>query len=266
MATSWSTDLHRRVDNDEDMSPVPVYRITQSLVVKQPLALERANMEYVREHTTIPVPRVYHPHLDWLVMDHVDGEMLYECWHKQSAFMQFRIACTLRLYLKQLRSLKGAEIGALGSGRVFGILFQDYEFGPFDSISRFKRFCEYVSLVGWEMQTASSRSRSLPAPSAPRLPLDWNPVFTHGDLNPSNILLDKRGTLWFIDWAFAGFYPPWMDSLVMRHFDEEVFRNSVSPSWVSYRQFIAGETSAGDGRFWDCFYPAIHRFQNTWMY
>lgn len=220
-------------------------------------------MEYVRQHTTIPVPRIHHPHLDWLVMDYVDGEMLYECWHKQSAFMQFRIACTLRLYIKQLRSLKGTNVGALDSGQVSGILFQDYEFGPFDSTRRFKRFCEYVSLVGWDMRTKLLRRQQQPRPPVPRLPADWTPVFTHGDLNPSNILLDKRGTLWLVDWAFAGFYPPWMDSLVMRHFNEDVLRDSVSPSWVRYRHFIAGETSADDGQFWDCFYPAIHRFQGS---
>ena len=223
-------------------------------------------MEYVRRYTTIPVPRIHHPDLDWLVMDHIEGEMLYECWHKQSTFMQFRIACTLRLYIRQLRSLKDANVGALSSGQVSGILFQDYNFGPFDSARRFKGFCEYVSLVGWDMRARLYRSRGQPIPPAPRVPVDWTPVFTHGDLNPSNILLDKRGTLWLIDWAFAGFYPPWMDSLVMRHFDEDVFRDSVSRSWVRYRHFIAGKTSADDGHFWDCFYPAIHRFQDNWRH
>lgn len=257
MATAWSKDLHRRVGNDENLPPVAVFRITPSLVAKPLLPSERASMEYVRQHTTIPVPRVYHPHLDWLIMDHIDGEMLYECWHKQTALMKFRIACTLRLYLKQLRSLEGGNVGTMGSGQVSCILFQDHEFGPFDSPRRFRRFCQYLSLVGWEMRV---KMRSTPAPSPPRVPVEWKPVFAHGDLNPSNILLDRRGTLWLVDWGYAGFYPPWMDSLVMRHFNEDVLRDSVSPSWTSYRHFIAGETLADDETFWDCIYPAVHRF------
>lgn len=215
-------------------------------------------MDYVRRYTTIPVPRVYHPHLKWLVMDHVDGEMLYECWNKQNAFMKFRIACTLRLYLKQLRTLKGANVGALGSGQVSGILFQDHQFGPFDSTRRFKRFCEYLSVIGWEMRV--NMCDITPTPPPPRVPVDWTPIFTHGDLNPSNILLDKQGVLWVVDWAYAGFYPPWMDSLVMRHFNEDVLCDSVSPSWTRYRHFIAGDVATDCGDFWDCIYPAIHRF------
>ena len=109
-------------------------------------------------------------------MDHIDGEMLYECWHKQSTLMQFRITCTLRLYLKQMRSIERASVGTLGSGRVFGILFQDYEFGPFDTPRRFKHFCQYVSSVGWDMQTRFCRARGQQTPPVPRLPADWTPV------------------------------------------------------------------------------------------
>ncbi|KZT74162.1 hypothetical protein DAEQUDRAFT_787450 [Daedalea quercina L-15889] len=151
-AEAWSQNLHRRVSNDENMPPVLVFRITELLVAKRPFSSEQTSMEYVRQHTSIPVLCVHHPHLNWLIMDYVDGDMLYEYWAKQSRFTQYRIACALRLYIKQLRSLKSVNVGALGTGRVSGILFQDYAFGPFDYVWRFQRFCGCVSLVGWEMR------------------------------------------------------------------------------------------------------------------
>ena len=33
-------------------------------------------------------------------------------------------------------------------------------------------------------------------------------VLTHQDLSPRNLILDGSGTVWVIDWAFAGAYPP----------------------------------------------------------
>ncbi|PIL26985.1 hypothetical protein GSI_10123 [Ganoderma sinense ZZ0214-1] len=55
-------------------------------------------MELVRQHTIIPVARDLCPALSYLVMNVVDGDMLYECWTRLSHVMQFRVAFTLRLY------------------------------------------------------------------------------------------------------------------------------------------------------------------------
>ncbi|KZT00512.1 uncharacterized protein LAESUDRAFT_732244 [Laetiporus sulphureus 93-53] len=107
-------------------------------------------MEYVRQHTSIPIPRAYHNHFSWLIMDRVDGQMLYECWNEQSAFMKFRIACTLRLYVNQLRSITSERAGGITDGMIGGVVFDHVERGPFDSVRRFRRFCELVSFVGWK--------------------------------------------------------------------------------------------------------------------
>ena len=41
-------------------------------------------------------------------------------------------------------------------------------------------------------------------------------VFTHQDLNPRNIIVGEDGRLWLIDWAWAGYYPPWFEYVTMR--------------------------------------------------
>ncbi|KIM39116.1 hypothetical protein M413DRAFT_29675 [Hebeloma cylindrosporum] len=54
-----------------------------------------------------------------------------------------------------------------------------------------------------------------PIPEEPQFPdhEEWPLVFTHGDLSLSNIMLSDDGTLWIVDWADSGFYPPWMEAL-----------------------------------------------------
>ena len=235
----------------ENASHVTVNRITASLVVKNPSPSERATLDFVRKNTTIPIPRDLCPHLSYLVMDFVDGEMLYECWDKLSRIMQFRIACTLRLYTKQLRSLTHSVPGALDSGRIRGAMFDQFVYGPFASVRSFRQFCEFVAFQGWHARVLGANGGTIPP--LPRSDFTWRPVFTHFDLNSSNIMLDRRGGLWIMDWANAGFYPPTMESVAMRQIDEIFHPDDVSPSWRRYRSFIAGETSREVEEFWDNF-------------
>ncbi|KAM5530676.1 hypothetical protein V8D89_015648 [Ganoderma adspersum] len=247
---TWGEELKRRLGM-ENASHVTVNRITASLVVKNPSPSERASLDFVRKNTTIPIPRDLCPHLCYLVMDFVDGEMLYECWDKLSRVMQFRIACTLRLYTKQLRSLTHPIPGALDSGRIRGAMFDQFVYGPFASVRSFSRFCEFVAFQGWHARVLGADGETIPP--LPRSDFAWTPVFTHFDLNSSNVMLDRRGGLWIMDWANAGFYPPTMESIAMRQIDEIFHPDDVPPSWRRYRSFIAGETSREVEEFWDNF-------------
>ena len=213
---------------------------------------EIANIEFVRRNTSISVPRIHTTPSGYTVMDFIDGEMLCSCWHKLSTLMQFRIACTMRLYVKQLRSLKNKTVGALENGHVGGIAFELDDYGTFKSSEHFARFCEWVALDIWaERAVVPSKSR------VARPQIDWSPVFTHGDLNSSNILLDKRGSLWIIDWEMAGFYPSSMEAHCMRTVDED--RKFVPSFHRRYRRFIFNQTHEEE-RFWICFTANISRF------
>ncbi|PIL32625.1 hypothetical protein GSI_05329 [Ganoderma sinense ZZ0214-1] len=249
---AWGENLKRRL-GAEDALYVTVNRITPSLVVKRPTHSERATLEFVRQNTKIPVPRDHCPHLSYLVMDFIDGEMLYECWDKLSRFMQFRIACTLRLYMKQLCSLTRSTPGALLDGRVGGAIFDENVYGPFPDAQSFRRFCEFVAFHGWKTRMLGAIGDGKTIPSLVRLDMVWTPVLTHGDLNLSNIMLDRRGSLWVMDWANAGFYPPSMEPIAMCQIDEIVHEEDVPPSWRRYRSFIAGGTSAEEEEFWGNF-------------
>lgn len=162
--------------------------------------------------------------------------------------MQFRIACTLQLYIKQLQSLRGEQVGALEDGMVTGGLFTYEEYGPFESPLRFRRWCEFVALTGWKDIIHAGTNKASSRPSYDR---DWCLVFTHGDLSTHNIIVDKRGVLWLIDWDSAGFYPPCFESLAMRLSEDQDFQGQSS--WIGYRSFIAGKVKPSQEWFWDCF-------------
>ncbi|KAI0325103.1 hypothetical protein GY45DRAFT_1375033 [Cubamyces sp. BRFM 1775] len=164
-------------------------------------------MEYVRQYTS------YHLHLSWFHMDYIEGEMLMECWDKQSWFLQFRTACTLRLYIQQLHSLKRGTMGTV------------------DTVRQFKRFCDMVALERWKIIAIRHEMDGLAWPAMPTLPTDWTPMFIHGDLNASNVMLDKQGCLWVLDWHTAGFYPPCLEALSMQFVDDELNADYTPHSW-----------------------------------
>ena len=215
-------------------------------------------MAYVREHTTIPVPQPRYPHLSsWLVMDLVPGQMPLECWEKQSSFMKFRIACTLRGYISQLRRLSGITPGTVVGGSVDGILFEDEERGPFDSSTSFRHWCEMVAHYGW-CSIITHHRHVLPSQGPPPYPVmgnEWPLVFTHGDLNLGNIMLSEDGVLWIIDWASSGFFPPWLESVAIKIYSD------APSSWRWLRWFIAG-TYPQYEYFWDLFIQDVHRFHS----
>lgn len=78
-------------------------------------------------------------------------------------------------------------------------------------------FASYDELTSWFMHKldVNRQIRGTPKENLhfdSSLPL----VLTHLDLHPHNILLDREGRVWLIDWEYAGFYPQWFEYVVMQ--------------------------------------------------
>lgn len=253
-ARAWDAALVKDINPSATST---CHKITPHLVVKAALGDEFSAMAYVRSNTRIPVPQPRYPHLrKWLVMDFIEGTMLLKCWESQSLWMKLRIACTLRGYIKQLRRLKGTRPGSVSDGFIeYHTLFDDQQLGPFTSARRFQVWSERIAHSGWVRCVQWRRSDNVEWDEAP-YPImggdQWSLVFTHGDLNLSNIILSKDNVLWIVDWASGGFFPPWLETVGVKYSEPPV-------SFARFVPFIYGSYPEYEN-FWTWFRDDVHRY------
>ncbi|PPQ89933.1 hypothetical protein CVT25_009988 [Psilocybe cyanescens] len=218
----------------------PTWKIAPTLILKRLDPSERFNNIFVRAHTNIPVPQPRYLHLKKaLITDFIPGSMLLACWDSLSAFYQFRIACTLRRYVSQMRRITSERPGSIDRGLVKGHLFEpDLWNGPFRDVETFRNWIQHIAYTGW-IRSDSDESDINASPSKLKFPpkCDWTPVLTHCDLSLGNVMLSDDGILWVIDWAYSGFYPPWLESMGMRRYDH------APESWKQWYWFITGSSS-----------------------
>ncbi|KAG6815170.1 hypothetical protein H0H87_004429, partial [Tephrocybe sp. NHM501043] len=253
-AKKWAHDIHK---DAMGFGAPAVYKITPTLLVKSLSPPEMASMCYLRRHTTIPIPQPRYPHLQsWMVMDFIEGAMLKDCWPSLGLFMKLRVACTLRGYISQLRQLRSDVPGRLGDGIVRGPQFEEVEIGPFKSAKHFQHFCELIAQFAWNSLVRTRRPAQPPSPVS-NDHKDHPLVFTHGDLNLTNLLLDNNGVLWVIDWAESGFYPECLESAAMSRYDTT---NLTFKSWERLRWFISGSYPSCQV-FWDYVEQKVQNFR-----
>ena len=207
-------------------------------------------MLFVRRNTRIPVPQPRYAIGDsWLLMDRIEGHSLDRTWETLSLFMQFRIACTLRCYVKQLHSLTSTLPGH--DGIVSGDPFFCCEHGPFEDSNRLRLFCEMVAFESWRNLAHLPAYKDPPTISAHET---WSLVFSHTDIHPGNVMLDNNNIVWLIDWADAEFLPAWVESSVMK------LSHKWPLSWMRWTSFIAGNVPPRYGYLWEL---AFLQFDNV---
>uniref|UniRef100_A0A0W0G3A6 Aminoglycoside phosphotransferase domain-containing protein n=1 Tax=Moniliophthora roreri TaxID=221103 RepID=A0A0W0G3A6_MONRR len=223
-AQEWDHQLSQRLNTEPSfIALISAHLITPSFIAKRPLLSEVAAIEYMQQNTSIPTPRIHLSTELWLVMDHIDGAMLYECWDRLSLFMWFCVICTLRLYVKQLHSLKVSDdrdrAWALEDSVLQRVVcaIDEKELHP-GSGRRLQQLCECVFLIG--RRETHTLNVHFPFDD---YKMDWSLVFNHSNLNPSNIMLAKNSSLWLIDWGFAGFYPAFFETIAMKVVDELLY-------------------------------------------
>ncbi|KAK7689161.1 hypothetical protein QCA50_007852 [Cerrena zonata] len=239
--------LARIQANDTTVYQSQVRMVTATLVAKSPTPYERYNMEFVRKHTTIPVPQPRYRHFEsWLLMDRIEGRTLEDCWNSLSFFMQFRIACTMRCYMKQLRGLTGTAPGN-PDRCIGGNIFECNEWGPFNNARQFRRFCEASARSQWIARTIQyTQNRAVAQPPPPVIsPEDWSLSFAHGDIHMGNLMLSKDSVLWMVDWGSSGYYPSWMETAYI-----DTISNTHPKSWNRWKWFIAGRDPNYVRQFW----------------
>ncbi|TLS24929.1 hypothetical protein PpBr36_08554 [Pyricularia pennisetigena] len=110
--------------------------------------------------------------------------------------------------------------------------FFGYPVGPFDSEPDFVKELAHVMLCrgGPDCLDVVPMLEDL---AASRRPHPKNTYLTHGQLNPSNILIRDGRVVGILDWSESGFYPEWWE-YVKAHFDggAESFVGSGAVSYI----------------------------------
>lgn len=195
-------------------------QISRNIIVKRDRFVhltEAATMNFVAANTSIPLPRVHcafvHNNIAHIVMERIDGQSLANAWPSLSDQDKKSILTQLRPMVQELRAIKpppqtGVQSCTDGSLTDSRIPHCQPRFGPFKTIQEFHVWLrQYFRPEDYptrqddqDWQDLKEMKRMQDGPWPP-------PVFTHGDLNPSNIYVRGNRVVGIIDWEFAGWYP-----------------------------------------------------------
>lgn len=173
-------------------------------------------MEFVRQNTTIPVPKVYSAFIYkgrvYIVMQRIDGATLAHNWHRRTEESRLRILSQLKSMVEQLRKLEspdGVGVANIDRGPIFDSrLPKHFYWGPFASISDFHS----ALLDGQNLDMTSTEAFPELRELASFYNQPWlQPVFTHGDLSSLNILCKEDSIVAIIDWETAGWLPSYWE-------------------------------------------------------
>ncbi|KAH9930573.1 kinase-like domain-containing protein [Fomitopsis serialis] len=171
--------------------------------------IEVETMRMVAAHTNIPVPRIW-THFVWrgaryIIMDRARGVPLSNLWYDATPQYKEEVCAQLANYFRELRSLPtpyGPRVCSLLGGPVRDFRLRFDHTGPFENEDDFNH---RGARFGWDIEY-------LPAEGMPQLVAEAHSMkhpiaFTHGDLDPRNVMVDGSRITAIIDWECAGWFP-----------------------------------------------------------
>lgn len=165
-------------------------------------------MQFIREKTSIPVPRIHEVGEQYFTMDLIpNAETLEDAWETTlSDDDRSLVRRQMRDYITQLHAIKSPDgmICSLGGGPAIDSRLFLHEGGPFSTESAYSDFL-VSDLGGDEHASIAGMIRR-------QMREDHDIVLTHGDLHAINILVRLgEGVVGIIDWELAGYYPEHVD-------------------------------------------------------
>ena len=219
-------DLVQHIRNSPHLSSVSLLSVNFVSKIYQPDVVEDALKAMEIAHQLgLRVPNVkrvvYFEGLVYLIMERVDGVSLEETWTKLGWIGSLRLAMELRRSIRLLRSITSTTAGSPVTGECRSFWLDDLYCLPPRSrpadIASFLTF--WVDFTNPRAAMKAAETQLSSSPSKKYVPSTAGPlVFTHHDLAPRNILLDKSGCLWLVDWDLAGWYPCYFEYAAMHNF------------------------------------------------
>ncbi|MCJ1422036.1 hypothetical protein MMC32_008405 [Xylographa parallela] len=177
---------------------------------------EAITMQFIADHTEIPVPRIYcafsHKGRTFIVMERINGEYVGNGWLGRSIESREAILRQIKGMVAEMRSIPPpTDVGiASANGRtLYDIRLPDSlygrgRFGPFNTVSDFHR---YLRRGVEAHQEQSAEIKELIKAHEETRPI----CFTHADLSSLNILARGDEVVGIVDWETAGWYPSYWE-------------------------------------------------------
>ncbi|KAH6620891.1 kinase-like domain-containing protein [Chaetomium sp. MPI-SDFR-AT-0129] len=174
-------------------------------------------MEYVRRHTSTPIPTIIEVHFDtedeqspgWILMERIAGVELGGAWPEMSEAARAETMRQLHSFFEQLHQLrpKGTMwIGSCSRGPAYDQRLDNrFGCGPFPTVGEFHDF-----LVA---PVKNCPRPELAAKFRGQLPDTHEIRFAHADFSWENVLVDpETGHVnGILDWEMAGVWPEWWE-------------------------------------------------------
>ena len=207
-------------------------RISPGLMVKRGTGVrleEAGNLEYVRNSTLVPVPKVHcaftRRGCTYIVMDYIRGQTLWSWWHTASAESKENVRHQLKGYVSMLRSVPNptsGRIGGLKGGAIYDYRYTsgkgassytEESFGPFHDAHDFHLWLRngFTSPVTSEMGEKSDQDAAIDRMCQIQDRRNYTTKLTHGDFNSQNIIVRDNKVVGIIDWEMAGWYPDYWE-------------------------------------------------------
>ncbi|KAF7163167.1 hypothetical protein CNMCM5623_008237 [Aspergillus felis] len=186
-----------------------VHRLPFGLYAKECNCSDRNEAEALRlveRYTSIRAPLWvddYQGTHTVLITTAVPGQTLEAVFHRLSYWEREQLSKDLKSVLSQLRCIPNHTPYVFGN--CHGGPLNDHRLpsgtcGPFNLISEFNTFLVH-RYVRKETKDKIAAVHACP----------YRSVFTHADLHPSNILIDRGRLSGIVDWECAGFYPEYWE-------------------------------------------------------
>lgn len=176
---------------------------------------EAESLQFIRQHTDIPVPTVYCHFLDdeayYIVTEYVDGINMADLPEEQKP-----IVCEeLERHRAKLKTLRSSRLGGPS-----GIVIPPY------------RVLKLAEADKWNLEPSTTD--------------DY--VFCHNDLSQHNVIVDPKSLKInaIIDWEYAGFFPPNFDYPFYHRPGPSVAINGETDDSFALLRFLRSQASSDE--------------------
>lgn len=233
-------NLHRSEKSDNSHDGVHIYstvgaalvRVRSDVLVKFGRKVdehEARMMRLIASSTSVRLPRVHRTFrrgkIGYLVMEFIPGRRLTERWPELSGAEKESVLDSMRGYINQLQTLRYPDdhrMGPLGwAWELRGALFSYLGCGPYAHVGEMEAF--------FDRRLERSKRMGRAPEDSPSFSGEMRPMcIVHFDILASNVLVDAEGTVWLIDWEYAGVYPYYFEACVLRaHGERDPFSKAL---------------------------------------